>query len=905
MMIAISSPVFANATNVYDAGTGLLTLPVVHVPSGNGDFQRYSATLKQLPPDPAKPNKMIFSLKDAQLLDVSSSPRETAYFAPSQGTLGFSLDVLGAGFYWIQMGAVAEGLNIKFELDLASGIITAKENKILTLSKSGNLASKVKISGGNIAGGNIDCGSGSCWTKLTAPITLSANTDTVQTSVKWTGCDTNPTPVTCTVSPTTNGIRNVEVEIKDTIPSFCFATDGTPISSTFKSTPAPNTVIDFGNVQVNTSALGNFIISAPPTVGNDLCIQSMGLTGSNASDFKIIDPIFPSFPEFLKVPAKSAKPVFIECLPSAKSLRTAVLNLQTNDPSQPIIKYTLQCTGVNEPQPNYWSDPFAGAEIDFGGSARNQETTPTTKILINNRGLLPLEVYKLKVSGTNANDFLFKGATSLTIQPNDPAKAFEMSCKPSDLGFRQGLLELGSNDPSKTAITYPLKCEGVETCVMDFPPTDDVNTTVVSQPGRGFSAKYGRFKPESCLNGEISEIGSTEFYLDGSVVDNLEEVASSLGVSGSFGVGFWGFGLKAASSYVRESKETDRSTTFVYTFKVKLPNSQFKINQNDTLSALGKKVIRSPSCFENACGSNYVSQTEQGSDLHVFVKLDFASKEDKSAFQAGLSANYLSFVSLRLAMSQMNSSKDIKGSVSIKAIQRGGDAIKLPNIFNAAKDPIDPTINVIDATIKCALSSSTTTPNDFTQCEKVMNNILVYAKEDFANGASNKPQTLGYMYGRYSELGIGSPNVDFEASSEVLQARATLTNVYNRELDNYNIIKDLLNELWDSSSKNRLTQLLSKIDFNLDIIRQMAAWCYSDLKQCVDKQKQATGFENTTLLLSDGKAVKGMLKVYNYLVQTGAPPLGVDSVTLGTDNRYTFRVKDVYGSERTIYLNKQ
>jgi len=257
-------------------------------------------------------------------------------------------------------------------------------------------------------------------------------------------------------------------------------------------------------------------------------------------------------------------------------------------------------------------------------------------------------------------------------------------------------------------------------------------------------------------------------------------------------------------------------------------------------------------------------------------------------------------------MRQAHESKSVKGSVSIKAIQRGGDATKLPNIFNAAKDPNDPTKDVIDATIKCALSSSdTTTPNDFTQCEKVMNNILIYAKNDFANGASMNPQTLGYMYSRYDELSIGSPNVDFEPTAEIIGARTVLANAYNRELDNYNQIKDLSNSMWDASSKNRLTALLQKIDFNLDVIRQMAAWCYSDLKQCVDKQKQATAFETETVTLSNNTKPKGMLKVYNYLVQTNAPPLGVEGVTLGADNRYTFKVKDVYGTERTVYLNKQ
>jgi hypothetical protein len=887
VMLHLMIPISANANNVYNSSTGLLTLPSVYFPSGDGDFQRYSAMLEQVP-DPTKPSQMSFVLKDAKLLDASSFSPEIAYFTPSlaQGGLSFSLDVLGAGLYWIKMDAISDGLNVKFKLDLPSGVIPAQSRKILTVNKSGELAGKVKVSGEG-----IDCGSGSCWTEFTKPITLTANTDATKTSVKWIGCDATPTPVTCTVNPTSNGIRNVKVEIKDSIPSFCLDKDGLPLSSTFKSTPIPGSVVDFGNVQVNTSALGNLMISAPSS-GGDLCVQSMGLTGSNASDFKIVDPVFPSFPEYLTFPAKSAKPIFIECLPSGKSLRTAILNLQTNDPAQPIIKYTLQCTGASEPQPNYWSDPFAGAEIDFGGSARNQETTPTTKLMINNRGLLPLEVYKLKISGKNASDFLFKGATSLSIRPNGPTQAFEMSCKPSDLGFREGVLELGSNDPSKTAITYPLKCEGVETCVIDYPPQDDINSEIISQPGRGFSAKYDRFKPESCLNGTLSDIGHTEFYLDGEIVDSLDEVANSFGIGGAFDLKLSAFKVKLAASYIREAKETERSTTFVYRFKVKFPNKQFNIKQSDPLSDMGKKVIRSPSCFENACGSHYISQVERGTDFYAFVRLDFASQQDKKNLQASLSASFKTLASLQLAMSQAVSKNQAKGSLSIKAIQRGGEATKLPNIFNAAKDPNDPTKDVIDATIKCALSQSDkTTPNDFTQCEKVMNNILIYAKNDFSKGASVNPQTLGYMYNRYDELSIGSPNVDFEPTPEVIQARTLLMNAYNRELDNYNKIQDLNHSLWDDSSKTLLTALLSKIDFNLDVIRQMAAWCYSDLKQCVDKQKQATAFEeDQNVKLSNGTLVSGMLKLYNFATLKTGIVVGVNGVSQ-KDNSYTFTLK--------------
>jgi hypothetical protein len=85
----------------------------------------------------------------------------------------------------------------------------------------------------------------------------------------------------------------------------------------------------------------------------------------------------------------------------------------------------------------------------------------------------------------------------------------------------------------------------------------------------------------------------------------------------------------------------------------------------------------------------------------------------------------------------------------------------------------------------------------------------------------------------------------------------------------------------------------------------MAAWCFSDLSRCVDKQRQATAFETDTITLSDNTKVKGMLKIYNKTVAT-AGILGVNGVALD-GNRYAFFVTD---DDRTpnktpVYLIKQ
>jgi len=211
----------------------------------------------------------------------------------------------------------------------------------------------------------------------------------------------------------------------------------------------------------------------------------------------------------------------------------------------------------------------------------------------------------------------------------------------------------------------------------------------------------------------------------------------------------------------------------------------------------------------------------------------------------------------------------------------------------------------MDSSITCSISHASTKDKDFTACKEVMNNILVYAKTDFMNGAKHNPMNLGYIFSRYDELSIGSPTVDFEASPAVIEARQALADAYNRELENYATLRELLNGTLTTNSQSLVNQLLGKVDYNIEVIRSMAAWCFSDLSRCVDKQRQAIAFETDTITLSDNTKVKGMLKIYNKTI-TATGTLGVDGVTL-EDNRYKFGVTDddKVPNKNFVYLIKQ
>jgi hypothetical protein len=281
------------------------------------------------------------------------------------------------------------------------------------------------------------------------------------------------------------------------------------------------------------------------------------------------------------------------------------------------------------------------------------------------------------------------------------------------------------------------------------------------------------------------------------------------------------------------------------------------------------------------------------------MKFSFNSKEEKKHFSGKLGAKLGSFASLRFAIQSISRDFRESGSVTIKAMQRGGDATKLVNLFGATADKIDPTI-------QCSLGN-----DGMEACEEVMNNIIVYAKEAFVEDAQEHPVTLDYYYSRYNELNIGAPDVEV-IPPEILVAREELKAAYERELRNLSVVENWLDNYTFPEKKSNgqvntseliLNQLQDKINFNLELIRTTAAWCFSDLTQCVSKQVEALTPENIPI---QGKGTMGLFKVYHYTPVSGVY-VGVSGVSMNAQG-YSFSIhfKDstVSSKDVTVLLEK-
>ncbi|MDX2077623.1 MAG: choice-of-anchor Q domain-containing protein [bacterium] len=107
----------------------------------------------------------------------------------------------------------------------------------------------------------------------------------------------------------------------------------------YGSNPAVGATINVGSTPVGTEI--SAILEIIETGGAGLTVSLNSITGANAGDFAII-----GLPTAIG-DGNPPQSVAIICTPSAAGLRTAQITFNTNDPLQPTVSYTLQCTGTD------------------------------------------------------------------------------------------------------------------------------------------------------------------------------------------------------------------------------------------------------------------------------------------------------------------------------------------------------------------------------------------------------------------------------------------------------------------------------------------------------------------------------------------------------------------------------
>ena len=115
-------------------------------------------------------------------------------------------------------------------------------------------------------------------------------------------------------------------------------TGGDPKEPSYDSDPKPGNTLDFGSTSVGTPVSYDLLVSE---VGDaDLVLNSSRISGTNANDFRVSTTFPLTLPD--NVVYIQAPRVTIQCTPSGEGLRTASLQINSNDGTH---NYYLQCTG--------------------------------------------------------------------------------------------------------------------------------------------------------------------------------------------------------------------------------------------------------------------------------------------------------------------------------------------------------------------------------------------------------------------------------------------------------------------------------------------------------------------------------------------------------------------------------
>ncbi len=222
-----------------------------------------------------------------------------------------------------------------------------------------------------------------------------------------------------TLRLTSNDVAKPEI-------SYDLVCNSGAVSAGYQSSPVlPNETIDCGTVQVGQVATRHFEIEE--TANADLIVDlvtestSSALSGSHPTDFKVLKP---SFPIAIKDGSGERKTVTIQCQPSDMGIRTATLQLTTNDLSRKTVTYPLQVIGSE----------MLGSQLTLQTQGKGQgritsspqgvqcssETLPSTP------GQLPTACVAPEIAATSIHcDAYFNRGTQVTLTPQpEPGSVF-------------------------------------------------------------------------------------------------------------------------------------------------------------------------------------------------------------------------------------------------------------------------------------------------------------------------------------------------------------------------------------------------------------------------------------------------------------------------------------------------
>lgn len=344
---------------------------------------------------------------------------------------------------------------------------------------------------------------------------------------------------TCNISiemnPTTVGDKTATLNIQANAENSDVVLNGTALNPQIQ---APVSV-DLGVAQVGQTVTVAFQVSNTGTDG--LLLEDFNITGADSTQFEQ-DTNCPSSNDEQPVRAGEACDIFIDFTPVSPGFKSAVLEIYTNDPDDPVV--SIDMTGeTGEPMMQVADSIFVGTSQVGGYSAVNE-------LILENTGAAPLD--NISISGLSQTEFSqVNNCEGTTVQlGNNETCSISITFDASVLGASTDALTITSNDPLRPSVDITITAygdndtDGILSSIENAGPNsgdgnndgiqDELQNNVVSFPT--LDSRY-----ITMISDDALFYGAVTILQD---VQLLSETPSGAPEGSEFGLGLYGFTVK-------------------------------------------------------------------------------------------------------------------------------------------------------------------------------------------------------------------------------------------------------------------------------------------------------------------------------------------------------------------------
>ena len=225
-----------------------------------------------------------------------------------------------------------------------------------------------------------------------------------------------------------------------------------------------SSTVDFGSVKVSDTP-NTLKFTIRNTGQEDLKVSAVTTGGANSEDFEVTTPTTAT----VATGGIATFTVAVAFNPKANGVRTAILQIASNDTTQSPFKITLTGTGrapvIGVDGPDGTGLTSGTSTVDFGpsilGSSPQYTPSPLT-FTITNTGPEDLTVSAVSTGGNSSQDFVVTQPTIKTVATG-VSTTFTVNLKPSVIGKRTATLNITSNDLTQSPFTVFLTGNGMAT----------------------------------------------------------------------------------------------------------------------------------------------------------------------------------------------------------------------------------------------------------------------------------------------------------------------------------------------------------------------------------------------------------------------------------------------------------